>query len=141
MEGHPQDDRRGRTWHAAGPPIVQDGYPAVLVVDPAGSRIAYSADKDGLLKTTDGGGSWRRVGASLPRTMVSKIALDPTDSQTIYAVLNNTARLLFVSRNGGRTWQRRTIRKSTAYIPSIAFDPHQPGAVYAGTPEGILQEP
>src|SRR6266566_8034688 len=125
----------GRNWHPTGLRAREVGG---LVVDPANARTVYAGTTHGLLKSTDGGRSWHRVGASLPAEYVGEFAIDPTDSRTIYVVVGEAADRLFVSRDGGRHWRPRTIRART-YIPSIAFDPHEPGAVYAGTQTGIYE--
>ncbi len=128
----------GRTWRPSGPQVVQRGYPAVLAVDPGRTEIVYTGRRDGLRKTSDGGRTWHRVGASLPATPVSALAIDPSDPQTLWAAMND-GRRLFVSRDGGRTWRERTKRLPglNVYVPSLAFDPREPGAVYAGTAAGI----
>lgn len=125
----------GRHWHPTGLRAREVGR---LAVDPAHARTVYAGTAHGLLKSTDGGRSWQRVGASLPAEYVGEFAIDPTDSRTIYAVVGEAADRLFVSRDGGRHWRPRTIRART-YIPSIAFDPHEPGAVFAGTQTGIYK--
>ncbi len=119
---------------------------------------ARFADLDGgaanLLKSTDGGLSWRNITAGLlgPDSYVdvTSIAVDPSEPSTLYA---GTSRGIFKSEDGGGSWSR--VRNSllsvplcrsddltvyeTAAVTTLVIDPHSPEVVYAaGSSSGQL---
>ncbi len=88
----------GDTWQNVG--LKESRTIARLVVDPKKPEVAYVAAmgnlwKDGgergLFKTTDAGKSWKLVLQASPphdaQTGCGDVALDPTNSQILYAVL------------------------------------------------------
>ena len=57
----------------------------VIVIDPNNSNTYYAgAPAGGIWKSTDSGSSWSPLVDHLPQIGVSGIAIDPTDSNTIY---------------------------------------------------------
>jgi photosystem II stability/assembly factor-like uncharacterized protein len=90
----------GRTWRALG------GAPGAMWVswDPDDTRHIVVSGIDQAAVTTDGGTSWRSLdipdGASL-------VEMDPVSPETLYAgVHEGDAAVVWVSRDGGRTWTR-----------------------------------
>lgn len=77
----------------------------------------------GLYLSKDSGAGWSKL-SSLPGTSVAIHANDP---QTIY----HGGVGLTVSHNGGGSWQAAPAFAGLTLL-SIAIDPHQPGALYAG---------
>jgi photosystem II stability/assembly factor-like uncharacterized protein len=64
---------------------------------------------DGIYKTTDGGDNWTNVG--LPESeRITKIAIDPTDTNTVYVCVpgklwsDSNDRGLYKTTDGGKTW-------------------------------------
>ena len=125
----------GETWQNVG--LKKSRTIARVVVDPKKPEVAYVAAmgdlwKDGgergLFKTTDAGKSWKLVLHALPphdaQTGCGDIALDPTNSQIVYAVLYARQRTpwsfssgpsatggedvggIFKSTDGGATWKK-----------------------------------
>lgn len=96
-----------------------------LALDPKNPDIVYAGTGEptlggdnyygaGILKSTNGGQSWSVIGADTFAGMgVSKIIVDPTDSNLIYAASARTgvegpsfpARGIFRSTNGGTSWE------------------------------------
>src|SRR5947209_15622366 len=81
----------------------------------------------GVFKSTDGGASWAAANAGMRKLVVVSMAVDPMDSQRVYA---GTQRGLFVSLDGGTTWKRN--RGLTGFPTSIVIDPSNPDIIYAG---------
>jgi photosystem II stability/assembly factor-like uncharacterized protein len=105
----------GRTWHATGGPgagIVNPSWDAVLAVDPKHPTTVYASVGSTLLRTTDGGASWKQLTQGLPSRgqescptaiqmtasqslgrcgrqvmVISALAVDPKRSDTVYASL------------------------------------------------------
>jgi photosystem II stability/assembly factor-like uncharacterized protein len=64
------------------------------------------------------------------------LAIDPADSNTLYAVGWNT---VFKSRNGGTSWMDTTDDRLWQEGGSIAIDPMHPGTVYVGSDRGVAK--
>jgi photosystem II stability/assembly factor-like uncharacterized protein/tetratricopeptide (TPR) repeat protein len=91
---------------------------ASLAIDPRDPDIIYAGtgfrsnlDGHGVYKSTDGGRSWKSINNGLPVDTtwlggyyVQSIAIDPNDSQTIYAAGFGG---LYKSTDGGQLWQRQ----------------------------------
>jgi photosystem II stability/assembly factor-like uncharacterized protein len=75
-----------------------------IVTDPQNLGTLYAAATYlGILKSTDRGETWSSIRTGLGYEVVSSIAIDPLDSQLIYA---GTESGVYRSANGGATWQR-----------------------------------
>ncbi len=82
-----------------------------IAIDPCDSATLYwgttpyQTDKGGLFKTTDGGGSWTKIG---PFDEPLHVRVDPTNPQHLYVgdgVRGNTQGF-WVSNDGGDTWAK-----------------------------------
>jgi photosystem II stability/assembly factor-like uncharacterized protein len=150
----------GKSWSHMGLPDSQ--HIGMIRVDPRDSDTVFVAAQGplwsgggdrGLFKSTDGGGSWRKVlGDGLGRskdddayTGVSEVHLDPHDPDVMYAVswqrLRNVAVLMdggpgsgiHKSTDGGETWTRLTggLPKGDLGKTGLAISPQDPDVVYA----------
>jgi photosystem II stability/assembly factor-like uncharacterized protein len=134
----------GATWRASGKvqtlkvPAAPNEVPAKTVF---GSRVAIDPlDPDtlyagalGVLKSTDGGTTWREAG--LARTPVGALAIDPKESAIVYA---GTDAGLFNSTDAGASWQPLHGPLDDVPVEALAIDPKQPLTVYAGTDRGVF---
>lgn len=73
-------------------------------------------------KSIDNGKTWQRIGSGyLDSAFVNQIAIDPKDSNTVYAgvtgIYNSNAYGVWQSRDGGITWQEKN--NGLPYIPYI----------------------
>jgi photosystem II stability/assembly factor-like uncharacterized protein/tetratricopeptide (TPR) repeat protein len=89
-----------------------------LAIDPRDTRIIYAGtgfrsnlNGHGVYKSTDGGLSWKSINNGLPVDdmplggyYVQSMAIDPNDSQTIYAAGFGG---LYKSTDGGQLWKRQ----------------------------------
>lgn len=118
------------------------GLHAYGVLDVAGSRTApaviYAATYDqGVIKSSDGGGSWKRVSEGVKHIAVA-VAVHPGDSNIVYfgtsALLPLNSPMIFRSTNGGNEWQPLTNGTPTGQgiVIDLAIDPLHPATVYAG---------
>lgn len=136
---------------------VSSGVPAksfgAVAIDPrhpstvyAGATSSFLSAHGTLLKTDDGGVTWRML-AGVPWA-VQSLAIDPRAPRTVFA---GTNRGLYRTRDGGTTW-RRVVTASAApngvysnyafgfAFVAIAIDPRNPRNVYAGIrSHGILR--
>ena len=86
---------------------------------------------DGLYRSTDGGTTWSRLtGNGLPSGITGRIALAiaPSDTKRIYALIESPAGLLWRSDDGGTTWanvsSNTLINERPFYYSRISVDPH-----------------
>jgi hypothetical protein len=75
----------------------------------------------------------RTLNTTLVSGRINSIAVDPTNSNTIY--LGGADGGLWKSINGGTTWTAMTDSQPSLAIGSIAIDPQSPQTIYVGTGE------
>lgn len=94
----------------------------------------------GVFKSTDGGDTWTRMGLD-DTLQISRIAIDPTNSQVVYvAALGDLwgpseARGLYKSTDGGKTWAKVLYISENTGIADLEMDPQSPGTLYAAAYE------
>ncbi len=118
-------------WESIGP--FEGGGPDIVECDPFNSNIIYVGNNggsglvEGLFRSIDAGETWE----ILKGGKVYSLAIDPTDSNILYAGVHN---LLYKSLDGGDSW---TILESddpyfdVVMFTSIAIYPEDPSIVYA----------
>jgi hypothetical protein len=95
---------------------------------------------DDPVMATTGGTSWSAVNNGLPTASVVFLMIDPTNSENVYAGVNNgygIAADVFKSTNGGTSWSafNNGLTDSngiTLYVTSLAIDPTNNQNVYVG---------
>ncbi|GAB2835410.1 WD40/YVTN/BNR-like repeat-containing protein [Ferruginibacter profundus] len=124
--------------------IMEPGNPAVLY---AGTwriqRTPYSlesgGDGGGIWKSIDGGETWKNISANkgLPKGLwgITGITVAPSNTDKIYAIIENKDGGLFVSTDAGDTWTLQSsdnnIRQRAWYYSKIFVDPKNENTVYA----------
>ncbi len=142
----------GKSWKNMG--LKKSEHIGKIIIDPNNSDIVYVAAQGplwgpggdrGLYKTTDGGKSWNKVLDISENTGVSDIAIDPRNTQVIYATSYQRRRhvytlinggpesTIYKSEDGGNSW-----RKIEKGLPGgdkgrigIAISPANPDILYA----------
>lgn len=108
----------GRTWRLLKPSLrYSDLRISALVIDPKNPSIIYAGTgdrdnlaNDGIYKSTNGGITWKPINTGLPvdpsgrHYSILTIAIDPTDSQTIYA---GGFGGLYKSTDSGASWNQQ----------------------------------
>lgn len=123
--------------------IMEPGNPAVLY---AGTwriqRTPYSlesgGDGGGLWKSTDGGETWKSIAANkgLPKGLwgIVGVTVAPSNTDKIYALVENKDGGLFVSTDGGESWTLQSsdnnIRQRAWYYTKLFVDPKLENNVY-----------
>lgn len=138
----------GTTWNPL-PATITDGTTwenrgsvADLAIAPSNSSVLMVAHSTlGLLRTTDGGNSWRKITAPefLPANLVD-VEIDPTNAKVTYLVYGEPAKpQVFLSTDAGNTWTPRI----TGLPPFRAFvlrvDPLDAHTLYCGTDVGVYR--
>jgi photosystem II stability/assembly factor-like uncharacterized protein len=145
-------------------PALGIGEPAGIAIDPVNPSIIYvgTSNRDGsqfsgeatqpmagLFKSTDGGGSWVRLGSGYPSSapsnanqffdqVINIVIVDPANHLVVYLATNAG---VFVSSDGGLNWTPGTLPAGD--VRSLVLDPTSPATgriLYAGvTGRGIFR--
>ena len=145
-------------------PALGVGEPAGIAIDPVDTSIIYvgTSNRDGsqfsgeatqppagLFKSTDGGGSWVRLGSGYPPgppsnaniffgQVINVVIVDPGNHRTVYLASNFG---LFVSTDGGFNWTQGVAPFGD--VRSLVLDTTSPAAgriLYAGiSSAGVYQ--
>ena len=94
----------------------------------AGAR-ASTAGAQGLIKSTDGGATWKIV-ADMEGIAVQDVAFDPADS--LQMVLATQSGQVFRSTDGGDHWGE-VPKPPVDAIAAIAYNPYRPSEVWIGS--------
>ncbi len=113
----------GRSWQHVG--LEETGHIARIIVDPHDANTAFVCaigqafrpqHERGIFRTTDGGKTWQQILYVDDNTGCSEMAMDPSDSNTLYAGMwqvsihrwnldsGGTSSGVYVSRDGGNNW-------------------------------------
>ena len=153
----------GKTWthlgldetHHIGRIAVDPKNPNVVFVAAIGKLYAPSAER-GLFRSRDGGKTWQKVLFKNNDVGAVDVAIDPVNSNVVYAGLWNTRRPpwysyrpsngpgggIFKSTDGGTTWKQLTKGLPAEGIgrTGIAIAPSNPRRLYAVV-DCLLPEP
>jgi photosystem II stability/assembly factor-like uncharacterized protein len=136
----------GATWNPADAGLPDSSENAKfcvssLAIDPENTNTLYAGigtgncgvtPDDGVWTSSDGGASWAMLGAQ-PGGGVSGLAIDPSNSQTLYA---STAMGLYKSTDGGASWNKLV----ADYFLSFAIAPQTPNTIVAaGNSLGVIK--
>lgn len=93
-------------------------------------------DGNGVYRSDDGGLTWRHMGLSATRH-IGAILVDPKNPDIVLvaalgpAYRKSPARGVYVTQDGGQTWQKTLYKDDVTGAVDLAFDAGQPGVVYA----------
>ncbi|HMK05177.1 MAG TPA: hypothetical protein VK489_13325 [Ferruginibacter sp.] len=123
--------------------VMEPGNPSVLY---AGTwriqRTPYSlesgGDGGGLWKSIDGGDTWKNISANkgLPKGLwgIVGVAVSASNTEKIYALIENPSGGLFVSNDAGESWTLQSsdnnIRQRAWYYTKVFVDPKLENSVY-----------
>jgi len=131
----------GITWDRT---ARRPAFFGTIAVDPLGSGTLYGDFNGALLRSTDGGSSWKWL-FTHSGAVLGVLAIDPSDPQTLYASIGDAPHdprpaHLAKSSDGGKHW--RFLNSGTHQIDAtaVAIEPRDPNTMYAATQfEGVLR--
>jgi photosystem II stability/assembly factor-like uncharacterized protein len=137
----------GATW--AGPYLtigtLFDRDVNALLVDPQTPSVLYAGvPGNGLYKSTDGGVNWTSISTGLTYYSITQLAIDPVNTNNVYAAGGDSSGGVYKSVNGGASWSlsRTGLPSQTVSVSYhiVALDPSNPATVYVGTSNmGVYQ--
>ena len=117
-----RSDDDGKTWHYKNEGLRQNYY-FFLLVDPSNPNIVFVSDADhGLIKTVDGGKTWKNINVVGPWQEMWGLRFDPRDKtyKTLYGVFRQGNNAYFCkSINKGETWKIIKKWKGMGYAITI----------------------
>ncbi len=144
---------RGAHWTAISPDLgerpagdratVPTGAFTMLAESPlTRGLLVGGTEGGGLWRTTNDGGTWTRLGTSLPAKWVSRVTLSSHDAGTIYVSMtgfreDDATPYVFVSSDTGTTWRSIASNLPREAINVIKEDPADASILYLGTDVGV----
>ena len=133
----------GASWNRSdtGLSSTPFSYVSALVIDPINTANLYVSVYSGgpdayrTYKSTDSGASWSAIGAGLPNSGVSSLAIDPVNPNVIFAGTFEDG--VFKSTDGGATWNPLNDGLTNLNINVLAIDASG-NNLHAGTPAGVF---
>lgn len=142
----------GKTWKNMG--LEETRHISRIIINPGDPNIVYVAamghlwgpnEERGIYKTIDGGKTWKKVLYLNENTGFADLAIDPSDSQTLYGAAYEHRRLpyyfssggpgsgLYKTADGGETWEKLTKNLPEGIMGRIGIDVSRssPNVVYA----------
>jgi hypothetical protein len=124
-----------------------------LEVDPSNADVVYmGTERNGVVKTTDGGLTWRRLRAGMRHgpagyPEVWDIAVSPSDPLLVIAATADSpgpvsgghpsgAAGVYRSADGGATWKRSNCGLTNSYALAVRFNPRVPDEAVLGIGAG-----
>ena len=158
---------RGSTWTRVSPesvdltgtfepdrtpdPAIHGNYPnwgtitTIAVSKTAPNTIYLGTDTGRLWKTEDAGATWTWFNShGLPTRWVTRVAIDPRDSRTVWATFSGfrngeDAAHVFKTTDGGTTWENVSRNLPNAPVNDIVIDTERE-TVFVGTDVGVFHQ-
>lgn len=129
-------DRQGTI--SVGDIALEPGNPEVIWVGTGEANTRNSVSfGDGVYKSTDGGKTWKHMGLRDSNT-ISKVIVHPRNPDVVYVAAvgrvwgANEERGVFMTTDGGKTWQKTLYIDNLHGISDLEIDPQNPNILHAG---------
>jgi tetratricopeptide (TPR) repeat protein/photosystem II stability/assembly factor-like uncharacterized protein len=130
----------GDSWNGCGvdpinsAAVVTTLSDQVIAIDPRDNMHLFAATSTGILESSDGCNSWRRL-TGTGSSSINALVIDPTKPGTIYAAADTG---VFISFDGGGTWQKVTQGFSDGTVVySLVARPSN--GIFVATSAGLFQ--
>ncbi|MEK6754932.1 MAG: hypothetical protein AABZ02_02150, partial [Bacteroidota bacterium] len=117
----------GTTWKEKNNGLLHK-FTSSVIVDHASSNVIYCSTEDGVYRSDNGADTWTRTGLSVGGVRV--VTGHPTNANILVAGTDDHG--IYVTRNGGKYWEKSEAGLDHATFYTIAFDLKNPQTVYAG---------
>jgi hypothetical protein len=109
-----------------------------IEIDPVSPSILYVGSSGcGILKSTDGGLTWRGANKGFPFLPgVSHLVVDPKSPLTVYAA---SGLGVYKSTDGGDNWRPTGLIGDFISLNALAIDPENPLTLYLGNSSNVLK--
>jgi photosystem II stability/assembly factor-like uncharacterized protein len=128
----------GQSVASIGDIALEPGNPDVVYVGTGESNVRNSVSfGNGVYKSTDGGHTWSHVGLK-DTEHISRIVINPNNPDIVYvgalgrAFGPNSSRGVFVSRDGGQSWEKTLYKDQWHGVSDMDINPKNPNIVFAG---------
>jgi len=121
-------------WTAHGP---FGGSIQALAIDLLNPNRVYVGTGTGVFRSGDTGDHWELAGTALKAISITALAVDPSDTRSIYA--GSVATGIFHSTDQGASWTAINTGLADMHIRALAADPGARGHVYAATDGGLFK--
>jgi photosystem II stability/assembly factor-like uncharacterized protein len=131
-----QSPDAGQSWTRHRAPFPLNSRIQAVVAHPTRAHTVFAAGDTGLFVSHDGGARWERLGAEGALPTVWSLAVDPVDTDTIFAGTRPSG--VYRSRDGGARWESLEIGAARecsigdAFVTSLVVDPDDHRRVWAG---------
>jgi len=135
----------GKSWKERTPKGNVPGTDFMtMVVDPRNPAVVYAGGHDlAVIKSENGGMTWRRAGKGLPTMDIHALAIEPVRPKRLHAWA--VGKGLYRSDDGARYWFRVDDGPKNPQVTSLTSVPIPTGMggifLYAGTPVGLFRNP
>src|SRR6266480_2464452 len=112
----------------------------------SGGENPTTPSASGLFRSTDGGTTWTEITPEANKGFPKKpygrlaVAIAPSDAKRVYAFVESPDSALFVSNDGGATWEKRDKSQWMVWRPfsfaNLIVDPKNPDRLFK--PDGAL---
>ncbi|MEP7078726.1 MAG: sialidase, partial [Chthoniobacterales bacterium] len=116
----------------------------------SGGDEPTQASGSGLFRSTDGGGAWTEITPENSKGFPQKpygriaVAIAPSNAKRVYAFVESTDSALFVSDDGGATWDKRDKSNWMVWRPfyfaNLVVDPKNPDRLFKADGALIMSE-
>jgi len=121
----------GASWNSANDVLSGKTNIIDICVDPFNPQVVYAATgTNGLLKSSNAGGSWTAMNVTTPTMAALSVAVHPVNSKIVFVGLARSG--LYRSDDSGTTWRPSMDgMPPESHITDILFDPSDPQVLYA----------
>jgi hypothetical protein len=120
------------------------GTITTIAVAPTNSEVIYvGTDDSHIWVSTDNGTNWTEISDGLPERWVTRVAVDPTNENMVYATFNglkwkDPQPHVFRSTDKGTFWTDISSNLPDAPVNAFAVDPVEPERLYLGNDVGMF---
>lgn len=110
-----------------------------IAIDPSKPDVVYAANYQQIIKSRDGGQSWKLMMTGMGPRRIQSLAVDPTNSAVVYAGPFGEA--VYKSTDAGNRWQLANagLKEHVMVINQFVFHPRNPLAIYIATTVGVFE--